>query len=241
MRAVFPWFARGDAPVGAHLVRFALLGACAYVGAEAVCPKRLGDPLGHGCLPSRRMRQGADVAGAHGLTFALLLANEAALAAAGALLRTGDGFTERCRRVLGPAAALPAVALRLAGYGALRLRPLGAPSARPVRVALVQADLDRCGRLRTEVGSFEAVGRILDLHFAMSAGALARGDADVPVWPETGDPTTLAAPRTATRSTPRSSSNRRRSDGSSSTSIARHRGFRRSNAYPRGSISPGCA
>jgi len=175
----------------------ALAGACAYVGAEWALPKLFGDTIGHGLQSSAVLRQAADLAGAPGLTFALLVANEAVLAALRGARRAGPGFAARVRAAAAPAAGALAIVAALAGYGAWRLPALAPdPSAPPlVRAALVQADLSGYARMRHELGSYGAVRLILDEHFALSAGALARGPLDVVLWPETVYPTTFGAPK----------------------------------------------
>lgn len=55
--------------------------AAAWVAAEWALPHLLGDTLGHGLYPAPLLRQAAELGGATGLTFALLLANEALAAA----------------------------------------------------------------------------------------------------------------------------------------------------------------
>jgi len=183
--------ARRAAPAAAPLA-----GACAYVGAEWALPKLFGDTIGHGFLAAPRLRQAADLAGAGGLTLALLLANEWVLAALrGAAAKAAPRV--RLRAALPPAAALAAMLAALAGYGAFRLRALepvlaAAPRA---RVAVVQADIARYGRLREEVGTYDAVARILDAHLELSGEAFARGPLDLLVWPETVYPTTFGAPK----------------------------------------------
>jgi len=169
--------ARGGAP------RAALAAACAWLAVEWVFPKLLGDTLGHGLHASAWLRQGADVAGTAGLTLALLLANEAGLAA----------LRRRARAAL----TFAAIAALLSGYGALRVRQLAAPPGEPplVRAALVQANVRDYAKLRDALGSFEAVRAILDTHFRLSAGALERERVDLLVWPETIYPTTFGAPK----------------------------------------------
>ena len=53
----------------------ALAGACAWVACEWLWPKLLGDTLGHGVVPSAWWRQLADVGGAAGISFVLVLLN----------------------------------------------------------------------------------------------------------------------------------------------------------------------
>ena len=171
-------------------LRGALIGGCAYVGTEWAAGKLFADTLGHGLYASAWLRQGADLAGAPGLTFALLLENECALAALRAL-RAGP------RRALLPAACGVALLLALAAYGAWRLRQLEgvAAPAGLVRAGIVQADISHYAALRSELGSFDAVESILDAHFALSIEALRRAPLDFLVWPETVYPTTFGAPK----------------------------------------------
>jgi apolipoprotein N-acyltransferase len=175
----------------------ALAGALAYVGAEWALPKLFGDTVGHGFLASRLLRQAAELAGAGGLTLALLLVNECALAGLRGGLRARAAPGERLHAALLPAALAAALLAGLALYGALRLRALeprlaAAPRA---RVAVVQADISRYGRMATELGTGAAVARILDAHLELSGEALARGPLDLLVWPETVYPTTFGAPK----------------------------------------------
>ncbi len=54
----------------------ALAGASAWVATEWLVPSLLGDTIGHGLYPSRLLRQVADLGGAAGLTFLLIIVNE---------------------------------------------------------------------------------------------------------------------------------------------------------------------
>jgi apolipoprotein N-acyltransferase len=157
--------------------RMALAGAGVYVGTEWLLPKLFGDTIGHGFLAAPLMRQAADLGGAPGLTFVLLLSN--------GLLAS----VRRDRRA--PAVAVALVAAALLGYGALRLRTLPAGEA-PVTAGLVQADLVDYERLAAERGRFEAVREILAVHRTLSQQA---GRVDLLVWPETVYPTTFGAPK----------------------------------------------
>jgi apolipoprotein N-acyltransferase len=179
---------------GAGAVHATLAGALVYAGADWASPKLFGDTLGHGLYGSLWMRQAADLGGAHGLTVALVVANECVLAA----LRAYRAGAPR-RQTLAPLACVAVLVLALLGYGAVRCRMLdaGGGSAAPVTAGLVQADLSHYDRLATEVGTFAAVRRILDLHMALSTRLLERSRLDLLVWPETVYPTTFGAPKSA--------------------------------------------
>jgi apolipoprotein N-acyltransferase len=160
-----------------------LAGASAYVATEWVSPKVFGDTLGLGLYPSALMRQAADLAGLPGLTLVVVVANECVVEALG---------RPRWRARLAPAAGAAALVLALLAYGAVRG---GGDTGGALTVAIVQADISRYERLRTERGTFEAVRTILDTHFALSEEALRRAPLALLVWPETVYPTTFGAPK----------------------------------------------
>ncbi len=168
----------------------AVVGAGAYVGAEWASPKLFGDTLGLGLFPARWLRQAADVSGLAGLTLAIVLVNEAVRAIV--VARTSP------RRALAPLAAVVAVVGGLAVYGRMRVAALdAAPSSPAIGVGIVQADVAHYDRLAAQIGTYAAVRRILDAHFALSDELLAHGGVDVLVWPETVYPTTFGTPKSA--------------------------------------------
>lgn len=168
----------------------ALAGASAWVACEWALPKLLGDTLAHGLFPSALLRQAADVGGAAGLTFALVLVNEAI---AGALARRQQGA-----RALGvPLAGAAAIVMALGAYGYTRLSALQAPpaDAPTLRVAMVQASITDYERLRQEIGAYGVVRKVLDTHYALSQSAVRDHRADVLLWSETVYPTTFGQAR----------------------------------------------
>ncbi len=166
----------------------ATAGACIWVGTEWATGKLFGDTIGHGLQASVWMRQAADLAGAHGLTFVLLLANEHAAALVRAL--------PALRRALPTIAGFATLPVALLAYGAWRVAQLPA-GGRPVMAAIVQTDLSHYDRLAAARGTHAAVRTILDAHYALSRDAVARGDVDLLVWSETVYPTTFGAPKSA--------------------------------------------
>lgn len=169
----------------------ALAGASAWVACEWLWPKLLGDTLGHGLGPAVWLRQVADLGGATGITFLLILVNEA-LTQAVAQRREG---VRKVMRPLVLAAALPAM---MASYGVVRLATiesaLGAPAA-AMRIAMVQANITDYERLRREHGTYAVVREVLDTHFALSRAAIEHHQADALLWSETVYPTTFGHPR----------------------------------------------
>jgi apolipoprotein N-acyltransferase len=180
----------------AHGPALRALAACAaWVSAEWLLPRLLGDTLGHGLQPSALLRQAAELGGATGLTLLLLLANEAVAAA---LARRRSSGWRAAAAPLGLAAVVP---LLLAGYGAMALARLpdaavAAPGTPLLRMGLVQSNIADYERLRREKGSAGAVVReVLDLHYAMSHDAVVRQRADAVLWSETVYPTTFGRPK----------------------------------------------
>jgi len=169
----------------------AIAGASAWVACEWALPKLLGDTLGHALLPSTLLRQAADLGGAAGLSFLILLVNEAIAAA---ISRRREG----ARAWLRPAAMGAAMVLLTAGYGFARLSTLQSPPAEgaaTVRVAMVQASITDYERLRREIGAYEVVRKVLDTHYALSMSAIRDHQADVLLWSETVYPTTFGHAR----------------------------------------------
>ena len=169
----------------------ALAGASAWVAAEWLFPKLLGDTLGHGLYPSHLLRQIADVGGAAGITVLLILANEAVAAA---IVRRRDGM----RALIKPLAMAACVLILMAGYGGVRLSMLSAATAStgtPLRVGMVQSNIVDYERLRREMGAYEVVRHVLDTHYAMSREAVEKHQIDALLWSETVYPTTFGHPK----------------------------------------------
>ncbi len=168
----------------------ALAGASAWVAAEWLVPKVLGDTWGHGLYPSRLMRQAADLGGGAGLTLLLLLANEAVAAALAS--RASPASNARGLRALALGVAIPVL---LAGYGAAVLASGPGAGGMALRVGLVQADIVDYDGLRQQRGAAAVVREVLDTHFAMSYDAVVRQHADAVLWSETVYPTTFGHPK----------------------------------------------
>jgi apolipoprotein N-acyltransferase len=161
-----------------------------------VSPKLFAVTLGQGLYGSELLRQGADVAGTHGLTFVLIIGNECVLAMGRALAAqglTGPGL----RRALAPAAVLAALVLGGLGYGQLRTRQVAEHQAREpdLVVGIVQANITSYEKLAAELGTYDVVRMILDTHYQLSDELLRNQKVDLLVWPETVYPTTFGSPK----------------------------------------------
>ena len=175
----------------------ALTCASVHVGAEWALPKLFADTIGHSVYPYAWLRQAADIAGAHGLTFVVVFVN---LCVWETVVRLREGRT--AARAFAPCACALALLASLAGYGAVRtwqfshLAETTGVFEAPLRVALVQADLAHYDRMREELGTYETVRVVLDTHFALSREAITRSDGlDLLIWPETVYPTTFGRPK----------------------------------------------
>ncbi|HSP98092.1 MAG TPA: apolipoprotein N-acyltransferase [Candidatus Dormibacteraeota bacterium] len=185
VHAVVRHLARRRAAAPWHV---ATVSACAYVGAEWALPKLFADTIGHGFLAADHLRQAADLAGAGGLSFVLLLANDALLAA----WRRGA-----TRAALAPLAGIALLIAALWGYGAARLAQLDGGPGVALRAGLVQADISHYDRLASQIGTYDAVRLILDAHESLSTQLMTAARPDFLVWPETVYPTTFGAPKSA--------------------------------------------
>jgi apolipoprotein N-acyltransferase len=172
-----------------------LTGALVYVGTEWLCPKLFAETLGQGLYASESLRQGADLAGTHGLTLLLLLGNECVLAAGKVLVAQGPraGF----RRALVPLGVLATLVLGGFGYGQLRYRQVAEHKARAPElvVGVVQANITKYEKLAAEMGTYDVVRMILDTHYQLSDELLQNRKLDLLVWPETVYPTTFGTPK----------------------------------------------
>jgi len=168
-----------------------LAAASAWVAAEWLVPKLLGDTIGHGLYPSAHLRQVADLGGAAGISFTLILVNECI---AYAVTRRSEGV----RVLIKPLAIMVCIPVMMAGYGQLRLQALTAPvesDVRPLRIGMVQSNIVDYERLRREMGVYEVVRHVLDTHYAMSHEAIDLHNVDALLWSETVYPTTFGNPK----------------------------------------------
>lgn len=167
-----------------------LTAALAWVAAEWMFPKLLADSLAQGIYPSRVLRQAADLAGTAGITFVLVVINEALAAAISA---RGRGL----RAVALPLGLVLGITVSWVGYGNWRLATVDtdAKIEAPLRVGLVQSNIAAYDRLRREMGSYEAVRYVLDTHYAMSREAVDAKKLDAVMWSETVYPTTFGQPK----------------------------------------------
>lgn len=187
--------ARRVAPEGAFL-RVGLTGALVYVGTEWAWPKLFADTIGQALFSSAWLRQGADVAGAHGLTLVLILSNECLLAAVKAFAARGWKWPGG-RALRTPAVVLVILGVVLTGYGAFRYRQVSAltRTGPGLTVGVVQANITNYGKLAAEMGTFDALRMILDTHYQLSDELMKDTKPDLIVWPETVYPTTFGSPK----------------------------------------------
>jgi apolipoprotein N-acyltransferase len=168
----------------------ALAGASAWVATEWCIPRLLGDTIGHGLYPSALLRQFADLGGATGLTFLLIIVNECVAFAL-------SHRREVKRAWVPPLMISASILITMTGYGFIRLQqfPSKDDARRPLRIGAVQSNIFDYERLRREMGAYEVVRNVLDTHFAMSRVAVDLHRVDALLWSETVYPTTFAKPK----------------------------------------------
>lgn len=193
--AVARHLARRWSPEGAFL-RVGLMGALVYVGTEWAWPKLFSDTLGQGLYSSVWQRQGADLAGTHGLTVLLILGSECVLAAVKSFAARGWKWPG-ASALRTPAVVLVALVGGLTGYGAFRYHQVSAltRTGPTLSVGVVQANITDYAKLREELGTFDAVRKILDTHYELSRELMKEPKPDLIVWPETVYPTTFGSPK----------------------------------------------
>jgi len=121
--------------------------------------------------------QSTDLTGIYGLTFLVVLGNAAV---AGVVLAWRDG---RWRRALAPLALFVLLFGLNLGYGLWRLPQFDAPPAQPVRVALIQGNIDQSVKWNPDQQQ-----RTVDTYVRLSRQAAAAGPLDLIVWPESATP-----------------------------------------------------
>ncbi|MCC5865598.1 MAG: apolipoprotein N-acyltransferase [Wenzhouxiangella sp.] len=174
---------------GEHRIFFVLpaaplAAAFAFVAVDWAFPKLFSDTLGDNLHGAIWLRQTADLVGALGLSFLLLVVNECLFAIWKALrhpARAGLGMVS-----LKPAAALVLLLAIPSLYGALRYQQLeNQHEARTtLNYAMLQAGFSHFGTMAQHYGGYLVVRTVLDTHIAMSRQALTVEPVDVVIWPE---------------------------------------------------------
>src|SRR5262245_10963508 len=156
-----------------------LLAGAAWAGAELARVRLGGNPWalsGYSQIGMDPLVQIADVTGVYGLCFLLAAVNAALVE----LWLAARGDPQRWRTALRGAGAVAGTLAVALGYGAVRLRTdLIDRQAAPVRVAMVQANLDLGAQWRQEF-----YGRNLDLHLRLTHDVLAERRPQLVFWPE---------------------------------------------------------
>ena len=156
-----------------------VLAGAAWAGSELARVKVGGNPWaisGYSQIGISPLVQIADVAGVHGMGFLVAAVNAA-------LLETWRAVRGDSRQLRGALAgvAIVAAALTLAlGYGVFRLRsPVVGSDARPIKVAMVQGNLDLGSQWQQEF-----YGRNLDVYLRLTRNVLLESSPAMVFWPE---------------------------------------------------------
>jgi apolipoprotein N-acyltransferase len=132
--------------------------------------------FGYSQIDAIPLIQIADVAGVYGVTFVLVSVN----AALAELFLAATDTPARSRTAASAVVMATLVLAAVLGYGMLRLRSLAlVPPLRPVRVALVQGNLDLGSQWREEF-----YGENLDTYLRLTTEAIREYEPAVVFWPE---------------------------------------------------------
>lgn len=171
-----------------------LAAAFAFVAMDWGFPKVFSDTLGDHLMGAVWFRQAADLIGALGLGFLVLLINECLL-----------GIWKRWRETAGDSGAgklmKPVLGLALlvslpTGYGAVRYQQLSQVDEEGERFsyAMVQAGFSHFTQLAEHYGAYLTVRTVMDSHIAMSREAMAARPLDLVIWPENVYPLSFGTP-----------------------------------------------
>lgn len=179
--------------------------ALTYSGVDWILPKLFVDTLGHSFYQAHRLRQAADIGGAHLLTFIVLLVNYAIWWLALNFQQTRRRGVWQFGGALPPATPLLIVAAIASGsawiYGSTRYSALQGIIQNPVeklQAAVIQGNIGDIEKLASEKGIRSAAEKVVGTLLGMSDHALSTGDRkpDVVIWPETSYPSTFRTPQT---------------------------------------------
>lgn len=169
----------------------------AFAVTDWAFPKVFADTLGDNLLGAVWLRQGADVVGALGLSFLILMINECLLS----LIKAGQRgrSSGNWRPPATPAWVLAALVLVPTGYGGLRYHQLtNAPTqTTTVNFVMVQAGFSHFSVMAQQYGGYLTVRTVLDTHIALSREGMAQQPADLVIWPENVYPLSFGTPQDA--------------------------------------------
>lgn len=172
----------------------------AFVALDWAFPKVFSDTLGDNLHGAVWMRQAADLVGALGMGFVVLMINECLLALWKAWRQDRDKNRKgHPARLVGPGLALVLLIALPSGYGALRHQQLSNPdSDEPaLHYVMVQAGFSHFSVMAQHYGGYLTVRTVLDTHIAMSREAMAVQRPDLVIWPENVYPLSFGTPADA--------------------------------------------
>ncbi len=172
-----------------------LAAAFAFVALDWAFPKVFSETLGDNLHGAVWLRQSADLVGALGLSFLVLMVNECLLAIWKAW-RHGEKTRPAIRRVFRPSLTLALLIAVPSGYGALRYHQLSQPADQQpaFSYAMVQAGFSHFGVMAQQFGNYLTIRTVLDTHIALSRDAMARQPLDLLIWPENIYPLSFGTP-----------------------------------------------
>lgn len=171
-----------------------LAAAFAFVALDWAFPKMFSDTLGDNLLGAVWLRQAADLVGALGLSFLVLMVNEC-LFALWKAWRHGVQSGNR-PQLLRPGLALALLIVMPTAYGAVRYQQLSnqVSEGPAFSFVMVQAGFSHFGMMAQHYGGYLTVRTVLDTHIALSREAMSRQRPDLVIWPENVYPLSFGTP-----------------------------------------------
>lgn len=176
--------------------------AAIYTGLDWLLPKLFLDTLGHSMYLAPRLRQVADLGGAHLISLLVVFTNLALWNLLRALLRREEPSIWPALRATSSSLllviAFNASALAYGSYRAREIRSLTENPKARIQGAAVQANIGDFDKVAAERGVRGASEKVLNTYFALSNQALQLDPKpEFLVWPETAYPSTFRTPNTA--------------------------------------------
>lgn len=170
-----------------------------FAATDSFAPKLFRDTLGHGLYASERLRQCADLFGAHGLTFCIVWVNWVLYEAFRAVRQRDEPsiWPTLAKKTPYLASSL-LLFLTLYGYGSMRLGQVKSWMSEPqssVPMAAIQGNIGDIEKLAAEQGFGQAAVNVLNTMMTLSEKAM-QGPIkpEVLVWPETTYPSNFRKP-----------------------------------------------
>lgn len=171
----------------------------AYAAIDFFMPKLFRDTPAHGLMGFEGLRQSADLIGAHGLSFVIVLVNLALVLTSFELKdRKEPSIYPTLKRMSPLVVSAFSILLALSIYGSVRFAQIREWMNKPaahVEIAAIQGNVGDMEKLAAEAGYTQAANAIINEMISLSDRAVeSPTPPHIIVWPETTYPSTFGAP-----------------------------------------------